>query len=506
MSVSAETKRGGDGEGTMADRKDRKKTLRLLPIWAAVLLLVLFTASSVPGKTKDAMTASFKTTAVWKQDRETFTQMTVTLKNPQPRIITGWSLTLQMDGKMTLVNGWNGSFSVSGKTMTVRPASYNKEISSGGTTQIGFILKSSAKVNCKTMNGTVWNGSVKSTISRNVGKKTTVTPSPAPAPSPSPSPKPTPAPASGSSAETATATPLRQNGRLKVRGTGLVNEKGQSVILKGVSTHGINWYPQYVSKAAFKTLRDSWGVQCIRLAMYTEEYNGYCSGGDASALKKTIQNGVKYATELGLYVIIDWHILSDGNPQKHQKEAVSFFREMSSRYKNQKNVIYEICNEPNGGTSWKTIKTYAQAVIKAIRANDKNAVILVGTPTWSQDVDTAASDPLKGYSNIMYSFHFYAATHGEACRKKVENALKKGLPVFVSEFGISEASGSGRADRKEGDRWISFLKKNRISFVCWNLSNKKETSSLLKSTCTRLSGFKDSDLSTGGLWYKKLKP
>lgn len=40
------------------------------------------------------------------------------------------------------------------------------------------------------------------------------------------------------------------------------------------------------------------------LAMYTEEYNGYCSGGNQAELRKLINNGVKYATELGMYVII----------------------------------------------------------------------------------------------------------------------------------------------------------------------------------------------------------
>ena len=111
------------------------------------------------------------------------------------------------------------------------------------------------------------------------------------------------------------STPLQTNGQLKVKGTGIVNSSGKTVTLKGVSLHGINWFPQYINKSAFKTLRDQWGVNCIRLPMYTTEYNGYCSGGNQSDLKKLINNGVKYATELGMYVIIDWHILSDSNPK-----------------------------------------------------------------------------------------------------------------------------------------------------------------------------------------------
>ena len=303
----------------------------------------------------------------------------------------------------------------------------------------------------------------------------------------------------------AASTPVKKNGRLSVKGTRLVNSQGKTVVLKGVSTHGINWFPQYVNKAAFKTLRDNWGVNCIRLAMYTEEYNGYCSGGNQAELRKLINNGMKYATELGMYVIIDWHILSDGNPAKNKKQAMSFFKYMAKKYKNQNNIFYEICNEPNGGTSWNTIKSYASSVIKTIRKYDKKNIILVGTPTWSQDVDVAADSPIKGYSNIMYTFHFYAATHGDSYRQKVQAAIQKGLPVFVSEFGISESSGNGRIDKNEANKWMQFLKKNKISYVCWSLCNKNESCSLLKSSCSRTGNFKKSDLSQAGLWYKSVK-
>ena len=303
----------------------------------------------------------------------------------------------------------------------------------------------------------------------------------------------------------AATTPVKKNGRLSVKGTRLVNSQGKVVVLKGVSTHGINWFPQYVNKAAFKTLRDNWGVNCIRLAMYTEEYNGYCSGGNQAELRKLINNGVKYATELGMYVIIDWHILSDGNPVKNKNQAMSFFKYMAKKYKNQNNIFYEICNEPNGGTSWNRIKSYASPVIKTIRKYDKKNIILVGTPTWSQDVDVAADSPIKGYSNIMYTFHFYAATHGDSYRQKVQAAIQKGLPVFVSEFGISESSGNGRIDKNEANKWMQFLKKNKISYVCWSLCNKNESCSLLKSSCSQTGNFKKSDLSQAGLWYKSVK-
>ena len=294
-------------------------------------------------------------------------------------------------------------------------------------------------------------------------------------------------------------------GRLHVKGTKLVDKKGHEVQLRGVSTHGLSWYPQYVNDKCFAQLHDKWGANVVRLAMYTEEYNGYCSGDakNRSDLKKLIKKGVKLAKKHKMYVIVDWHILSDGNPNSHKKEAKAFFREMSREFKGYNNVIYEICNEPNNGTSWKEIKSYARSVISTIRKNDKKAVIVVGTPTWSQDVDQAAADPIKG-DNIMYALHFYAATHKTDLRNKMTAAISKGLPVFVTEYGICDASGNGAIDKKEADRWIQTMDEYGVSYIAWNLSNKQESSSIIKSSCPKVSGFKKSELSDEGRWLYHL--
>lgn len=294
-------------------------------------------------------------------------------------------------------------------------------------------------------------------------------------------------------------------GRLHVKGTKLVDKKGHEVQLRGVSTHGLSWYPQYVNDKCFAQLHDKWGANVVRLAMYTEEYNGYCSGDakNRSDLKKLIKKGVRLAKKHKIYVIVDWHILSDGNPNSHKKEAKAFFREMSREFKGYNNVIYEICNEPNNGTSWKEIKSYARSVISTIRKNDKKAVIVVGTPTWSQDVDQAAADPIKG-DNIMYALHFYAATHKTDLRNKMTAAINKGLPVFVTEYGICDASGNGAIDKKEADRWIQTMDEYGVSYIAWNLSNKQESSSIIKSSCPKVSGFKKSELSDEGRWLYHL--
>lgn len=291
-------------------------------------------------------------------------------------------------------------------------------------------------------------------------------------------------------------TPVDVHGELSVKGTKIVDKDGQVFQLKGISTHGIQWYPQYIDKSTFEYMRDEWGINVVRLAMYTDPGAGY-----TKELHNKVKEGIDYATELGLYVIVDWHILSDGNPNTYKKQAIEFFKEFASEYKDNKNIIYEICNEPNGNVTWeKEVKPYAEEVIKEIRKIDKDTIIICGTPTWCQDIDKVVKNPIKGYDNIMYSLHFYAATHTDWLRNRAKQAIEAGIPIFVSEFGICDASGNGAIDYNQSDKWIEFLNENDISWVMWNLSNKQETSAIISSNCNKTTEWTEEELSPAGKW------
>ena len=298
---------------------------------------------------------------------------------------------------------------------------------------------------------------------------------------------------------------VKKSGALQVIGTDLCDASGKKIQLKGVSTFGIIWDEgRYnINQDAFKTVK-GWGANVIRLAVYTEEYGGYCRNDVArSELDKIIADGVSYATNLGMYVIIDWHILNDGNPKTHLAEAKQFFADYSNKYANYDNVLYEICNEPNGGTSWADVKSYADTIIPVIRGNDSDAIILVGTPTWSQDVDQVASNPVKQKKNVMYVMHFYAATHKEWLRDKLKSARAAGTPVFITECSSCSADGNGSIDYSSANEWKKLINDNKISFVGWSLSNKNETSAIIRSSCSKHSGWSDSELTDSGRYLKQ---
>ncbi len=294
------------------------------------------------------------------------------------------------------------------------------------------------------------------------------------------------------------------HGALRVEGTQLVDSNGNAVQLRGVSTHGIAWFPQYVNRDFFTELHDEWNANVVRLAMYTAEYGGYCSDGNQEELKQLIKDGVKYAAEAEMYVIVDWHVLQEANPNTNKEEAKKFFEEMSKEFREADNVLYEICNEPNGATTWSEIKSYAEEVIPVIRANDEDAIIIVGTPTWSQEVDKAAVDPIEGYDNIMYTLHFYAASHTDWLRDRMVKAIDAGLPVFVTEFGTCDASGNGRMDVEQSNKWIQAMDEYGVSYVAWNLSNKAESSAIFQQGCAKTSGFIAEDLTENGKWIYEM--
>ena len=291
------------------------------------------------------------------------------------------------------------------------------------------------------------------------------------------------------------------SGRLKAQGTHLCDQAGNPVQLRGVSLHGLAWFGQYVNQPLFTELADSWQANVVRLPLYTAEYGGYCEGGDQAALRQLVLDGVDFARKADLYCIVDWHVLHDLTPTTYQDQALDFFDQVSAQLAAYDNVIYEICNEPNGPATWDQVKAYAQAVVPVIRANDPDALVLVGTPEWCQRPDLPAADPLD-LPNLMYTFHFYAATHKDDFRTRLRQAVSGGLPLFVSEFGICDASGSGALDTGSADAWLDLMNELQVSWCMWSLSNKDESASVIGSSCSKTESLDDGDLAPAGVWVK----
>lgn len=295
------------------------------------------------------------------------------------------------------------------------------------------------------------------------------------------------------------------HGKLSVNGTDLVDEHGEKFQLIGLSTHGLQWASRYVNYDTFKALREGFGMNVIRLSLYTSE-NGYCTGSPAQKEKlyNLVVKGIEYATELDMYVVIDWHMLGaedhgDENPLYYLKESMEFFDKITTLYKDNENLLFEIMNEPSGVTTWQDCKDYANQVIPVIRKNN-DGIILVGNPQWSSDLDSVIKDPLTGYDNIMYTYHFYAADHHDTTR--VIRAYDAGIPVFITEHGGMESSGDGDINFDNIKNWYSVLNNRNISYIAWNISNTKGSASILKYNNTTLTEFNADNMKAWGIYYR----
>ncbi len=286
------------------------------------------------------------------------------------------------------------------------------------------------------------------------------------------------------------------NGWLHTNGSKLENEKNEVFQLRGVSSHGIEWFFDVINHKNLESLKNDWNTNVFRIAMYTDSNSqGYIFNPQENLDK--VFNIIDTAIDIDMYVIVDWHILNDNNPQTHKEEAKVFFNEVSKKYADKPNVLYEICNEPNGNNvTWdRDIKPYAEEIIPIIRNNSENSLVLVGTPDWSKKLDKAADNPLD-FKNVVYTCHFYSGTHGKELRDTIDYCINKDIPVFVSECGLTDASGNGAVYFDKFNEWIEYLNTNSISWVYWSFCNKDESSAILLPSYVSVSDLESSNNTT----------
>jgi endoglucanase len=292
-------------------------------------------------------------------------------------------------------------------------------------------------------------------------------------------------------------TPVQQYGALSVNGNKIVGSAGKPVMLSGVSHFWSNtgWGQEgFYNQKAFSYFAYDWNASLFRVAVGGHESGGYLE--DPAGNLKRAEVIIDAAIEGGRYVIIDWH---SHHAEDNQEVAIKFFKKMAKKYGKTPNVIYEIYNEPLNTASWEqNVKPYAEAVIAAIRAEDPDNLIIVGSPNWSQDADVAANDPIKGYANIAYTLHFYAGTHKQELRNKTQIALDKGLAIFATEWGTINANGDGAVAAEETQLWLDFLNANCISNANWSVSNKAEGASIFKPGTSQTGPWTNDDLTESG--------
>jgi endoglucanase len=269
-------------------------------------------------------------------------------------------------------------------------------------------------------------------------------------------------------------------GQLSVKGTNVVGSNGTPVILRGVSFGWHNWWSDFFNPTAVDQLVDTWKATVIRAAIGIDVDGAFNENPDLAY--RCAYAVIDEAIKKDVYVIVDFHC-----HHIQLQSAISFFKTIATKYGGKKNRIYELFNEPDGPT-WTQVKEYSIELIKLIRGLDPDALILVGCPEWDQQIGQPATDPITGYSNIAYTLHFYAGTHTSWLRTRADEAIQKGIAIFVSECGGMNSDGDGPIATTEWNNWINWMETNKISYAAYSISNVDATLEWKEDTGLHLNG------------------
>ncbi|GAA3387783.1 cellulase family glycosylhydrolase [Streptomyces roseoviridis] len=430
---------------------------RLLAVLATgATALGLMSLSNPPAAAAAGCEVDYTVTSQWQGGFQAAVKVT-NLGDP----VNGWTLKFALpDAGQRVVQGWNATWAQSGSTVTATNVDWNRTLGTGASADLGFVgsfTGANPQPTAFTLGGVACTGAVEEP--------------------PPGGGEPTPGPGTG--------TPVDVNGLLRVCGVHLCNQYGRPVQLRGMSTHGIQWFARCYDAASLDALAKDWKSDLLRIAMYVQE-SGYET--DPAGFTSRVNGLVDMAEARGMYALIDFHTLTPGDPNHNLDRAKTFFASVAARNAAKKNVIYEIANEPNG-VSWAAVKSYAEQVIPVIRAADPDAVVIVGTRGWSSlgvsdgsDENEIVSNPVDA-DNIMYAFHFYAASHKDVYRTTLSRAASR-LPLFVTEFGTVSATGDGTLDRASTTAWLDLLDQLKIGYANWTYSDAPESSAALRpGTC-----------------------
>ncbi len=314
-------------------------------------------------------------------------------------------------------------------------------------------------------------------------------------------------------------SPVGTHGALKVSEGRLIGSKdNEPVQVAGMSLFWSLWEGEkFYNRQVVGWLARDWNISVIRAAMGVEN-GGYADSPEAAEYQyNKVKTIVDAAIANGIYVIVDYHAhdaFHVDDPINSVNTAKKFFGDIAAEYGNTPNIIWEIWNEPdnkngsgldeedNRWDTWEDIKSYAEQIIPVIREHSEN-LIVVGTPCWSQHVDIASADPLED-PNLAYALHFYAAheSHKDSLRMRAREAVANGAALFITEFGITEASGDGVVDTVQSRIWLDWADSNSISWVNWSIVDKAESSAALVGGASTSGGWSEEELTFSGSWIR----
>ncbi len=274
--------------------------------------------------------------------------------------------------------------------------------------------------------------------------------------------------------------------QISIQGNKFVDDQGQTMVFKGVNASDPaklqrdgHWEKAYFEEA------QNWGSEIIRLPVHPVNWRQL--GSDAYL--KLLDNGIQWATETGMYVVIDWHSIGNLRTGMFQhpmydtdlKETFNFWRTIAQRYKGNTTVaFFELFNEPTtihgqlGTCTWLEWKKINEELIAMIRANGSEAIPLIGGFNWAYDLTEIIENPIDA-EGIAYVSHPYPQKRDKPWEEKWTAdwgfAAEK-YPLMLTEIGYCGPEDKGAhipviSDDSYAETIVQYCAERGISYIVW---------------------------------------
>lgn len=274
--------------------------------------------------------------------------------------------------------------------------------------------------------------------------------------------------------------------RISVDKNNFVKENGETIVFRGLNTSDPDKLENdgHWDKSYFEEIK-SWGANIVRFPIHP---TAWTKRGKENYLK-LLDDGINWANELGLYVILDWHSIGNLQTEMYQhdmydttvKQTYDFWRTMAVRYgKNKTVAFYELFNEPTtynktlGTATWEDWKSLNEQMITIIRANGGEGIPLVAGFNWAYDLTPVLKNPV-GAENIGYVSHPYPQKREKPWEEKWTKDwgfVKEKYPLILTEIGFCGPEDPGAhipviSDESYGDAITNYSDEKGISYVAW---------------------------------------
>ena len=266
-----------------------------------------------------------------------------------------------------------------------------------------------------------------------------------------------------------------------VKGNGFVDAQGKQMVFRGLAIsdpdkieHQGHW-----EKSHFVKVKDL-GATIVRIPVHPVSWRERTPAKYLALLDQAVE----WCTELGMYIILDWHsignlgmeLFQDPMYNTSRKETYEFWRTIARHFRGNNTVaFYELFNEPTlyngelGRMAWGEWKTINENLISLVRAYDTQKIPLVAGLDWAYDLTPLLIDPIQA-EGIGYVTHPYPHKREKPWEPKWEENFgfaANRYPVIATEFGFTLGK-EGLADKSEyGKAIISYLEGKKISWVAW---------------------------------------